>query len=168
MRTPLLPDDAPAFVADETRIVTAYRPCGGEHVGQLRRRAETSVVKVQVRDHGVTVARLPDVVTFDTVTALQPDITALLDERNCRHLVLDLSRIDFFDSSGLSMLLKVWRRCLATGTAFTLAAPPPFISDMLEITQIGRVLAVAPSVQQALRIHHQAAGNGDPLMADHA
>ncbi|MFJ4526291.1 hypothetical protein ACIP4Y_36190 [Streptomyces sp. NPDC088810] len=45
-----------------------------------------------------TVARLPDVVAFDTVTELRPQLLVLLEESICRHLVLDLSHISYFDS----------------------------------------------------------------------
>ncbi|MFJ1805732.1 MULTISPECIES: STAS domain-containing protein [unclassified Streptomyces] len=144
---------------------SVYWSDSGENVGQLRH-METSVVTVRLRDDGVTVARLPDVVDFDTVTALRAGILALLDESDCRHLVLDLSRVDSFDSSGLSMLLKVWHRGQATGTALTLAAPPPFISGMLHLTQASTVLAVSPSVEQALSTHHRTPGDDDQNLAN--
>jgi anti-sigma B factor antagonist len=117
------------------------------------------VVTVLLRHSGVTVARLPDVVAFETVTELRPRILALLEEGDCRHLVLDLSRIDCFDSSGLAMLLGVWHRSQATGTALTLAAPTPLISRMLDITQTITILSVAPSVQEALRPHPRTQGD---------
>ncbi|WP_307160717.1 STAS domain-containing protein [Streptomyces rishiriensis] len=121
---------------------------------------------VQLRDDGVTVARLPDVVDFDTVMALRVGILALLNESDCRHLMLDLSRIDSFDSSGLSMLLNVWQWGQATGTALTLAAPPPFISGMLRLTQLSTLLAVVPSLAQALSTHRHTSGDGDRNLAD--
>jgi anti-sigma B factor antagonist len=48
-------------------------------------------------------------VAFDTVPGVRPGIEALLAEDGCRHLVLDLSRVDCFDSSGLAMLLGAQR-----------------------------------------------------------
>lgn len=101
----------------------------------------------------MAVARLPDVVAFETVTELRPRILALLEEGDCRYLVLDLSHIDCFDSSVLAMLLGARQRGQATGTALTLAAPTPLISRMPNITQAIAVLSVAPSVHEALRPH---------------
>ncbi|KUH39028.1 MULTISPECIES: STAS domain-containing protein [Streptomyces] len=112
------------------------------------------MVTVQLRHGDVSVARLPVVVAFDTVTELRPQLLALLEESTCRHLVLDLSHIDHFDSSGLAMLLGVWRGSQAGGTTLTLAAPTPLISRMLNITQAITILAVAPSVHEALRTRH--------------
>ncbi|MGC2997084.1 STAS domain-containing protein [Streptomyces sp. G35A] len=108
-----------------------------------------------MRHNDVTVARLPDVVAFDTVTELRPQLLALLEESGCRHLVLDMSSIDCFDSSGLAMLLGVRYRSQAAGAALTLAAPPPLISRMLDITQAITLLTVAPSVHEALRTRHR-------------
>ncbi|MFF8035216.1 MULTISPECIES: STAS domain-containing protein [unclassified Streptomyces] len=115
----------------------------------------STVVTVQLRHNDVTVARLPDVVAFDTITELRPQLLALLEESGCRHLVLDMSSIDYFDSSGLAMLLGVRHRSQAAGAALTLAAPPLFISRMLDITQAITLLTVAPSVHEALRTRHR-------------
>ncbi|CQR59329.1 STAS domain-containing protein [Streptomyces leeuwenhoekii] len=109
------------------------------------------MVTVQMRHSDVTVARLPDVVAFDTIPELRPQLLALLEESTCRHLVLDLSHIDYFDSSGLALLLGIWQRSQTGGTTLTLAAPPPLVSRMLNITQAVTVLTVAPSVREALR-----------------
>jgi anti-sigma B factor antagonist len=126
------------------------------------------MLTVQLRHNGVTVARLPDVVAFDTVTDLHPLALALLEEGGCRHLVLDMSHIEDFDSSGLAMLLKVWHRSRAGGTAFTLAAPPPFVQRMLTITQAITFLAVTPSVRQALAGHLRTTEDDDQDLADQA
>ncbi|MFF9691441.1 STAS domain-containing protein [Streptomyces sp. NPDC014623] len=90
---------------------------------------------------------------------MRPRILALLEESDCRHLVLDLSRIDCFDSSGLAMLLGARHRSQTSGTTLTLAAPTPLISRMLSTTQTITVLSVAPSVHEALRPRPRAQGD---------
>jgi anti-sigma B factor antagonist len=124
------------------------------------------MVAVQLRHGGVTVARMPEVVAFDTVPGVRPGIEALLAEGGCRHLVLDLSRVDCFDSSGLAMLLGVQRRSETAGITLTLAAPPPFLHRMLCITQAVTLLRVVPSVQEALDPRHRAPEDGERRLAD--
>src|SRR5215212_8511694 len=51
-------------------------------------------------------------------------------------LVIDLTRLDFIDSTGLSVLLNAKRRLTRRGRGFALACPPGHVRRILEVTQL--------------------------------
>jgi stage II sporulation protein AA (anti-sigma F factor antagonist) len=69
---------------------------------------------------------------------------AMADEAGtAAHVVVDLGAVTYIDSQGLRLLVELSRRLSATGTAFTVVAPPGgFASEVLEITSMGALLNV--------------------------
>jgi anti-sigma B factor antagonist len=66
------------------------------------------------------------------------------------HLVVDMDRLGFMDSTGLSVLVEVHRRLNGRGGTLALAKPQPIVAKVLAISGLDQVLAVYPSVAQAL------------------
>jgi anti-sigma B factor antagonist len=63
--------------------------------------------------------------------------------------ILDLSTVEFCDSSGLRTLVEAHRFCSRTVGA-AVAAPTPPVEHMFELTGARRALAVSPNVASAL------------------
>jgi anti-sigma B factor antagonist len=82
------------------------------------------------------------------------DAAAELVETGRHHLVLDLSGVEFFDSSGMSVLVGVWRVAQARGGSLKLAAVPDRLQRMLTLTGLAAYLPVHPSIAAALAAHH--------------
>jgi stage II sporulation protein AA (anti-sigma F factor antagonist) len=58
-------------------------------------------------------------------------------------VVVDLGAVTYIDSQGLRLLVEFSRRLSATGTPFTVVAPPGgFAAEVLEITSMGALLNV--------------------------
>lgn len=53
------------------------------------------------------------------------------------HLVLDLGRLTFVDSSGLRMFLALWQRAKAENWQLTLTRPSASVRTLFEITGAG-------------------------------
>ncbi|MFD9125730.1 STAS domain-containing protein [Kitasatospora sp. NPDC059571] len=70
-------------------------------------------------------------------------------------LVVDLSAVELFTSTGLNALITVRRT--APGTPLVLAAPSTHVLHVLNITQTDRLFPIYPTVEQAL---DQQAGPG--------
>jgi anti-sigma B factor antagonist len=82
----------------------------------------------------------------DLDLATAPALRQLLHDRiddGEMHLILDLSRLDFLDSSGLGVLVGAARRVRTelAGT-MTLRSPSPSVVRLLELTRLGHVFAV--------------------------
>lgn len=58
------------------------------------------------------------------------------------HLLLDMSEVDFCDSSGLSVIIALWKQAHAGGGSLALAAVPARLSRLLRITATDNLIPV--------------------------
>ncbi|GAA3499175.1 hypothetical protein GCM10019016_102820 [Streptomyces prasinosporus] len=71
---------------------------------------------------------------------------------------IDLSGVDFLDSTGLARLLQAHRAVRGRGGRLTLIAPGETVRRMLDITGIGKVIPCCPDRPAAHRDHPTDAG----------
>ncbi len=74
------------------------------------------------RDGGTTVLRATGDLDVAVVPALLPEVPALVSAAGS--VVLDLSAVTFFDSSGVRLVDRLARECGARATPFRVVAPP--------------------------------------------
>lgn len=65
-------------------------------------------------------------------------------------VVVDLSRVDFLDSSGLGVLVTANRDIQADGASLRIVRPRPAINKVLTLTRLTEVIATFDSVDEAL------------------
>jgi anti-sigma B factor antagonist len=66
------------------------------------------------------------------------------------HLIADLSRVDFLDSTGLGALVGGLKRLREGGGSLALVISTPRILRIFQITGLTKALAVRPSVADAI------------------
>ena len=66
------------------------------------------------------------------------------------HLIADLSRVDFLDSTGLGALVGGLRRLRQAGGSLALVISTPRILRIFQITGLTKALAAQPSVADAI------------------
>lgn len=89
--------------------------------------------------------------SLDIATA--PTVRAALtsaSERQSHRLIVDLSRVDFLDSTGLGALIGAQRRAKEFGGEVRLVAKEGQILRLLRITGLLRVFAVYPTLDDAV------------------
>jgi len=67
-----------------------------------------------------------------------------------RRVLVDLSGVDYIDSSGIASLVEAFQKAKKTGTSFALAAPNPAALRVLELARLDRVFRIYPSLEDAL------------------
>jgi anti-sigma B factor antagonist len=72
-----------------------------------------------------------------------------------RPLVVDLSSVDFMDSTGLALLMNAYRRVKRRGQGFAIVCPGGPISRVFEIADMVESLNVCPDRASARRIAEQ-------------
>lgn len=97
---------------------------------------------------GATVVTLAGELGVDTAAEVGAAIEPLVRQRASR-IVIDLSRLSFCDSIGLSTFVDAHRRCAATGGYLALAAPSPFMRKLLDVVGVVRRVPVYPTVTAA-------------------
>ncbi len=109
--------------------------------GNRRAAVDGELTHEILRDGDKTIVRLAGDLDFATVAEVMP----VLEEacaRNPAQVVLDLSRVEFLDSSGVSMLVTVHKRLTANGCSLVVTNPSAAVSRVLELTSTDRVLSI--------------------------
>jgi anti-sigma B factor antagonist len=104
----------------------------------------------------VTLPAEIDVTNADTV---RDELLAALNQ-NAILVIADMSRTNFCDSSGVSAIVQVFRRAVASGSAVRLVVSTPSVQRVLSITGVDRLVDVFPSIAASL-----AGPNGEPDQA---
>jgi len=95
-----------------------------------------------------TVVKLAGELGVDTAAELAMAIEELLG-RPTRRIVIDLALLGFCDSIGLSTFVDAHRRCTAEGGYFALAAPSPFMLELLGVVGLTRQVPAYATVASA-------------------
>jgi anti-sigma B factor antagonist len=98
---------------------------------------------------GVTIVRPAGRMTGGDECPLRKAVEPCIEQRGAC-VVIDLSAVDFIGSAGLGELVRVNAQANTQGARVMLAAPSPFVTGVLETTQLNRFFNVAPSVDAAV------------------
>ena len=72
-----------------------------------------------------------------------PDISAAVAKAKTSSLEIDLSGVDFVDSSGLRTLIEAHQKFKASGGSLTLVRPSAVVTRLFDISGVGDYLNVA-------------------------
>jgi anti-sigma B factor antagonist len=85
---------------------------------------------------------------MQTAPRLAATLERLIDE-GVNRIVVDLSRLTFCDSMGLSALIVAHRSCVERGGYLRLAKPSPFLLNLLTVVGVRDVIGVYESLDAA-------------------
>lgn len=104
-------------------------------------------VQMEIHD-GVSVARMPTRLALVNSAAVRRVMEEHIESVSSR-LVVDLSGVEFVDSSGLAALLAVIKTSRRRGGDLVLASPRPRVLALIELTRLDDVVAILPTVTAA-------------------
>lgn len=78
------------------------------------------------------------------------------------HLVLDLTGVDFMDSTGLKVLLSTQRRAELAGGSLALVGPSRAVRKILSLTGLDQTFAVHDTLDEALAASPETTGDATP------
>lgn len=107
-------------------------------VWTVEERGNATVVHLQGEVDSVTAADLRDV------------LIQVLSTKPSTHLILDLSGVDFLDSTGIGVIVAAHKRVTAHGGWFTAVVTTPTVRKVLRVTGLLRAWRVTSSVEDAL------------------
>lgn len=85
-----------------------------------------------------------------TVPRLQRELANVLASGEAVRLVVDLSGVDFCDSTGVNVLLAAHRQSREQGGDLELAAPRPAVRKILQVTGLEAVFTVTDNPAHAV------------------
>jgi anti-sigma B factor antagonist len=107
-------------------------------------------IKVRHLPGGVAVVSPSEKLNMATAMDLREAISALVSS-GMNFLIIDLSEVDFIDSSGLGGLVSGLKKAREQGGDLRLAAPNEQIKLVLELTNLDKVLASFTDAETALQ-----------------
>lgn len=110
---------------------------------------------------GVPATRVVGEIDAANVDMVQAEVSTQVDQA-ASALVVDLTRVTFFASSGLAMLLYTQRKATARGVGFAVVAHHRAVLRPLEVTGLTDLLAICPTVEQA----HAGVGRIEPTSSN--
>lgn len=89
---------------------------------------------------------------FDASIAglVKGEFTILLHTDEVTKLIIDLSEVEYCDSSGLSAILLAFRILQSNEGHIRLASPTKNVRSLIEISQLDRVLPIFNSIEEAI------------------
>jgi anti-sigma B factor antagonist len=113
--------------------------------------ADSADLSIQVDHLGPhPVVRLSGDVDVESSPALAQTLMTVLADLGAQTLVLDLTEVEFVDSSGLGALVGAHQRASLQGSTLILAGLHPRVAKVLRITKLNKVFSVADSVEEAM------------------
>lgn len=106
-------------------------------------------VSTRQQDDHVVVATAGEI-DLHTAPRLEADLTELMQDGPPR-LIVDLSGVEFCDSTGVNVLLAAMRRAHDEGGSLSLVSPQAAVRKVLGITGLDSVFPVRESVEEAVR-----------------
>ena len=107
------------------------------------RHVELRVTSRSQGDH--VVLALAGEIDLYTAPKLQSELTSALAGKSA-HLVVDMSAVEFCDSTGMNVLLAANRLATERGGDLTLAAPRASVRKILEVTGLESVFTIHDDV----------------------
>ena len=98
---------------------------------------------------GYAVVELRGELDVSSASSLRERLLGILADQ-APNLILDLSRLTFIDSTGISVLLAAERRAHELGGSLSLAGPQKIVTRVLHITSLDRHFPIFPTVDDAL------------------
>ena len=108
---------------------------------------------------GHTVLEVGGEVDVYTAPRLRERLVELVDS-GVRHVVVDLGRVDFLDSTGLGVLVGALKRLRATNGTFALVCAKEPLLKIFRITALDQVFPIFGSVDDAAAASDASDGSG--------
>jgi anti-anti-sigma factor len=105
-----------------------------------RMREHDLVTISALRERGDTILVVRGDVDMATASFLWESVEHVLPDSE--RVIVDLSDVDFLDSSGLSVFVRAHRRLREAGGALVLRSPNPGVRRVLELTGLAQVLTI--------------------------
>jgi anti-sigma B factor antagonist len=105
-------------------------------------------LRTDPQSHGVAVVRVSGDIDMSSAPQLSAHLTQLRDSGTTT-IIVDLSKVDFLDSSALGALIGVQKQLKADGGSLKLACSHPKIERLFAITRLTEVIPVFATVDAA-------------------
>jgi anti-sigma B factor antagonist len=101
---------------------------------------------IEDASQGRTIVKLCGELDIASAPGLRERLLAILSRRAPSHLILDLSKLQFIDSSGIAAFVNTERRARLLGCTVVLVAPQAPVSRVLQICGLDQHFAIFENI----------------------
>lgn len=101
-------------------------------------------IKLEQRDDGRWLLNISERRLDADLSQRFRDQTNQLPQPGCRELHINLSQVEFIDTSGIGALLNLQRRCLEAQIPLTLHQPTESVDSVFRILRLHQLLVIDP------------------------
>ena len=109
-------------------------------------------------DQGIAVASAVGEVDIATCGLLRDGLLRVVTDEERRGLVVNLASVTLIDSTGIGVLVGVWRRVRASSGALAVAAPSSQVRRTLDRAGLAKIIPIWGSEADALHAVRQLTG----------
>lgn len=121
---------------------------------------QKGIMEIEVRD-GVMVVRF-DTAAIGAAEGLEKignELRQVIGQRQPTRMVIDFSRVAFFSSQMLGLLVDIWRRLKDCGGVVVISGINPNLTRVFRITNLDKVFEFYPDIESALKALARPAGD---------
>jgi len=112
---------------------------------------------------GVAVVDVNGEVDIGTCGLLRDRLLLAVTDEGCRSLVVNLSAVNFIDSTGIGVFVGVWHRIQASQGIMALTELSPRAQTVFSVAGLTKMLSIYPTEEEAVQACLQPAGTApDP------
>jgi anti-sigma B factor antagonist len=104
------------------------------------------LASIEDASQGRTIVKLRGELDIESAPDLRERLLAILSRQTLRQLVLDLSGLQFIDSSGISVFVSTERRARMLGCTLVLVAPQTAVSRVLHICGLDQYFLIVENI----------------------
>ncbi len=96
------------------------------------------------------ILRLSGAADYDAAKPLQGAVAQAI-ERAPRHVILDVSTLEFLNSGAIGKLVELRKSVLGAGGRIVVAAPSKYVTECFRLSRLDHAFEMAPSVDDAIQ-----------------
>lgn len=106
-------------------------------------------IEVEKRD-GYTVIKCSGELDTYNCGKLRSVVTDLVDKEDCIRIVIDLSNLEYVDSTGLGCLFGIYKRINENGGKIAMICFGPQLLEVFKMTSMDTVFNIVPTLAEAV------------------
>jgi anti-anti-sigma factor len=103
-----------------------------------------------IRDDGICIITPKGRLNAVNVPDMKKEVSELFEKKHIKDIIIDMSQIDFIDSSGLSLMISFLKRARESEGFFRIAAISSDTVKIFKLTLLDRVFEMYATVDEAL------------------
>lgn len=107
-------------------------------------------VHFEWKEKYILVVRLSGELDHHTADQVREQVSQAIEEKQVRHLILNLENLSFMDSSGLGVILGRYKQMKQANGEMIICSVSPSIERLLDMSGLYKIIRIDPSEEQAL------------------